>query len=66
MTRQVTMEDGTEEELLGHLRDAHHKGTRGLTEAYLSNLHLALHQRKREDSERVHSHPGNEELDPAS
>lgn len=66
MTQQVTMDDGTERELVGHLRDEHHKGTRGLTEAYLSNLHHALHQRTREDAERVHSHPGDEDLDPAS
>lgn len=51
------MEDGTEQELLGHLREAHHKGTRGLTEKYLSNLHRGLHQRTPEDAEPVHSHP---------
>lgn len=60
MTRQVTMEDGTEQELLGHLRDAHRKGTRGLTEEYLSNLHRGLHQRTRKDAEPVHSHPEDE------
>lgn len=66
MTRQVIMADGSELSLLDHLREAHHKGTRGLTEEYLSNLHRALHQRTREDAEPVHSHPEDERPDTGS
>jgi hypothetical protein len=54
---RVTMEDGTEQALLDHLRDGHQKGTRGFTEEYLANLHRILHQRKREP-EPEHEHPG--------
>jgi hypothetical protein len=54
MATQVTIDDGTELPLLDHLRDAHHKGTRGLTEEYLSNLHRTLHQRTRDDMEHIH------------
>lgn len=66
MTRQVTLADGSELPLLDHLRDAHHKGTRGLTEEYLSNLHRTLHQRTGEDAEPAHSHPEDEEPDAGS
>jgi hypothetical protein len=52
----VTMEDGTEHPLLDHLRDGHQKGTRGLTEEYLANLHRTLHQRDHEP-EPEHIHP---------
>jgi hypothetical protein len=57
VAQQVQMEDGSELSLLDHLRDAHHKGTRGFTETYLRNLHRTLHQRSREDAESAHSHP---------
>lgn len=58
------MTDGSEIPLQDHLRDAHHKGTQGLTEEYLSNLHRTLHQRTREDGEPVHRHPDDQEPDP--
>jgi hypothetical protein len=57
---QVTMDDGTESPLEDHMRDAHQKGTRGVTEDYLANLHLTLHQRKHEpdmEPENPHTHP---------
>ena len=60
MATQVTMEDGTELPLLDHLRDAHQKGTQGLTEEFLHKLHRTLHQPKR-GSEPEHEHPGTEE-----
>jgi len=60
------MEDGTELSLLDHLRDGHHKGTRGLKEDYLRDLHRVLHQRKGEDdAEPAHRHPGDEAPDGA-
>jgi hypothetical protein len=56
---QVTMEDGTESPLVDHMRNAHQKGTRGLTEEYLANLHLRLHQHRRGPEEELeHRHPG--------
>jgi hypothetical protein len=51
------MPDGTESDLVDHLRDTHKKGTRGFTDEYLANLHEALHQRKR-DPIPEHDHPG--------
>lgn len=63
MTAHVTMQDGTEQELVGHLRDTHHKGTRGFTEEYLRNLHVTLHQRDRSEAEPEHRHPGYDEPD---
>ena len=54
------MQDGTEQELTDHLRDTHHKGTRGFTDEYLRNLHRTLHQRTREDAEPEHRHPDDE------
>jgi hypothetical protein len=62
VTQQVHMEDGTELSLLDHLRDGHHKGTRGFKEDFLRDLHRTLHQRKREDddAEPSHEHPGDE------
>lgn len=58
------MEDGSELPLLDHLRDEHRKGTRGLTEEYLRNLHRTLHQRKREEDEAPeHHHLDDEEPD---
>jgi hypothetical protein len=57
---QVIMEDGSEGQLSDHLREVHRKGTRGLTDEYLSGLHQTLHQRKREP-EHEHGHPDNDE-----
>lgn len=51
------MTDGTESDLVDHLRDVHLKGTRGFTEDYLATLHQTLHQRTR-DPGPEHSHPG--------
>jgi hypothetical protein len=48
------MADGTEADLIEHLRQVHQKGTRGFTEAYLARLHGNLHQR---GSEHAHTHP---------
>jgi hypothetical protein len=62
VTSQVIMEDGSENPLSDHLREVHRKGTRGLTDEYLANLHRALHSRKREQQpehphEHEHEHP---------
>jgi hypothetical protein len=56
------MPDGSESDLIDHLRDGHKKGTRGFTEEYLANLHVTLHQRKR-DPIPEHDHPGTEEIE---
>lgn len=56
MSTQITMEDGTQRELSEHLNGEHKKGTRGLTEEYLRNLHATLHQRSR-PAEVEHHHP---------
>lgn len=48
VTTNVTMADGTEQPLTDHLRDAHQKGTRGLTEEFLGRMHETLHQPDRE------------------
>ena len=56
MSTQVTMSDGTETDLVEHLRLVHQKGTRGFTEEYLATLHDSLHQRKR-DPLPEHDHP---------
>ena len=53
---QVTMTDGTETDLIEHLRLVHQKGTSGFTEEYLATLHDSLHQRKR-DPLPEHDHP---------
>jgi len=55
VSTQVTMEDGTQQELTEHLHDDHQKGIRGLTEDYLRNLHATLHQRNR-SPEPEHAH----------
>lgn len=55
MTANVTMPDGTEQALPDHLHEAHQKGTKGLTEEFLSNLHRTLHQPDR-DSAPGHEH----------
>jgi hypothetical protein len=54
----VTLEDGTEEPLHDHLREAHSKGTMGLSEEFLHNVHRTLHQRHAPDLEHVHTEPG--------
>ena len=59
MSTQVTNQDGTEGDLIEHLRHIHQKGTKGYTDEYLANLHKTLHQRKR-DPIPEHSHPGDE------
>jgi hypothetical protein len=48
VTSQVITEDGSESPLSDHLREVHRKGTRGLNDEYLANLHRTLHQRKHE------------------
>jgi hypothetical protein len=59
LSTQITMPDGTETDLINHLRLAHQKGTRGFTEQYLITLHDQLHQRKREPQP-GHDHPATE------
>jgi hypothetical protein len=57
------MDDGTEMSLMDHLREAHHKGTRGLKDDFLRTLHQTLHQRRGERSGEVemeHQHLGDE------
>lgn len=57
MSTQVTMSDGTETDLIEHLRLVHQKGTRGFTEEYLATLHDSLHARKRDPlPEHDHDH----------
>jgi hypothetical protein len=53
------MDDGTEMPLMDHLREAHHKGTRGLKDDFLRTLHQTLHQRSGE-AELEHQHLGDE------
>ena len=55
MTAQVVLQDGSEQPLLDHMTTAHHKGIQGLSEEFLDNLHLKLHQRNGSDLE--HAHP---------
>lgn len=57
MTTNVTMADGTEQPLLDHLRDQHQKGTTGLSEDFLHDMHKVLHQPDR-DTAPEHDHPG--------
>lgn len=52
---QVNLEDGSQQPLLDHLREVHHKGTNGLSEEYLGSMHRALHGKSAEELE--HSHP---------
>jgi hypothetical protein len=59
MTAQVVLQDGSEQPLLDHLTTAHRKGTKGLSEEFLDDLHLRLHQRN--GSELEHVHPGTAE-----
>ena len=60
MTTNVTMADGTQQELLDHLHEAHQKGTEGLTEEFLTDLHKTLHQPDR-DLAPEHEHIRDEE-----
>ena len=62
MSTQITNQDGTEADLIEHLRHMHQKGTKGYTDQYLANLHKTLHQRKR-DPIPEHSHPGDGPVD---
>ena len=59
MASQVILDDGSESSLSDHLRDGHRKGTRGLTDEYLADLHQTLHQPKRENQPE-HAHPGDD------
>jgi hypothetical protein len=54
----VILEDGTEEPIHDHLRDAHSKGTMGLSEEFLGNVHQMLHQRHAPDLEHAHGDLG--------
>ena len=56
MSTEVKMDDGTEADLVEHIRHVHQKGTKGFTEEYLTNLHKTLHQRRHEPLPE-HSHP---------
>jgi hypothetical protein len=61
VSTQVTNEDGTEADLIEHLRYVHQKGTKGYTNEYLASLHKTLHQRKRDpEQELAHTHPEDE------
>lgn len=59
MASQVILDDGSESSLSDHLRDEHRKGTRGLTDEYLADLHRSLHRAKREQRPE-HAHPGDD------
>jgi hypothetical protein len=50
------MPDGTETDLIEHLRAEHQKGTKGFTSEYLATLHDKLHEPKR-DPLPEHDHP---------
>jgi len=56
VSTEVKMTDGTEADLVEHLRHVHQKGTKGFTEEYLANLHKTLHQSRREPLPE-HTHP---------
>lgn len=57
MTEHVTMPDGTEQDLVAHLGDTHHKGTRGLTDAFLNKMHRSLHLEEGSGTPPEHQHP---------
>jgi hypothetical protein len=59
VSTQVMNSDGSEADLIEHLGQIHQKGTKGLTDEYLANLHHTLHQRNR-DPLPNHTHPGDE------
>lgn len=54
MVTLITMQDGTDKSLHVHLRDDHHKGTRGYTDAFLGRMHNQLHDHKHE-AEHTHA-----------
>lgn len=56
MTEQVTMQDGTKQDLIAHLDETHHKGTKGFTDAFLNAMHRSLHLQE-SDSPPEHDHP---------
>jgi len=56
LSTEVKMTDGTEADLIEHLSHVHQKGTKGFTEEYLANMHLTLHQSRREPQPE-HTHP---------
>ena len=56
MTSQVIRDDGTEGTIGDHMREDHRKGTRGLTDEYLSGMHRTLHQANRAPAPE-HAHP---------
>jgi hypothetical protein len=53
----VMLDDGTEEPIHSHMREVHGKGTQGLTEEFLGNMHEMLHQRHAPDLEHIHAEP---------
>jgi len=57
VTEHVTMQDGTEQELLAHLSETHHKGTRGLTDTFLAKMHRSLHLQEGAQTQPEHEHP---------
>jgi hypothetical protein len=56
LSTEVKMTDGTAADLVEHLSHVHQKGTKGFTEEYLANLHMTLHQTRREPQPE-HTHP---------
>ena len=56
MVTLITMQDGTEKSLHEHLRDDHHKGTRGYTDTFLGRMHTQLHDHKHE-ADHTHAAP---------
>lgn len=57
MTEHVTMQDGTEQDLIAHLGDTHHKGTRGFTDKFLVKMHRSLHLQEGTENPPEHQHP---------
>ena len=57
-TMTVILEDGTEEPIHEHMRDSHSKGTTGLSDEFLGNVHEMLHQRQAPDLEHMHVSQG--------
>jgi len=57
-TMTVILEDGTEEPIHDHMRNSHSKGTTGLSEEFLGNVHQLLHQRDAPDLEHIHADQG--------
>jgi hypothetical protein len=57
VTSQVIKDDGSQATISDHLREDHRKGTRGLSDDYLSGVHRTLHQAKHQTTPE-HAHPG--------